>query len=210
MIMYAPRVYPVKVQPKTLQEFIAQYDGMLTSWIRGYGFMGAELEDAKQDIYAHFLRKSVVEVFDPAIPKCADFLAYIRIKVNRLLSSRYRKQKRVTKTFGTLSRTDEEGDEHEVEVEDRSFSRKDEIGRWWQDHVSLLQDPAVRRPVVLKQVDGIVYVVTPMLVLNMVLMGYSGEDIMQNLKLSRVCFNRVRTVIREKLGSCILWGDGGD
>lgn len=185
------------------------YDSMLTAWIRAYGFSGEELEDARQDIYLKFYEKRVVEVFDPAIPKCADFLAYIRIKVNRLLSSRYRKNKRIARTFTPLVRMID-GEEVETDVADTSYQRSDELGRWWQDHISLLEDPAVRTPVVLKQVGSKVYIVTPMLVLNMVLMGYSGEQVMDVLRLSRVCFNRVRTVIREKLGSTIFWADGGE
>lgn len=210
MVPVPRRVYPKRPTPKSLTEFIALHDGLVTSWVRAYGFKGTELDDAKQDIYTTFLKKRVVEVFDPSIPKFADFLGYIRIKVNRILSSKYRKHRRQSEVFGSLTRVDSEGEEQEVEVEDKAFIRKDELGRWWQDHITLLDDPTVRVPVVVKVVGGVAYIITPMLVLNMVLMGYVGEDIMKSLRLSRVCFNRIRNAIREKLGSTIYWADGGE
>lgn len=201
---------PLKVWPKTLTDFIEKYDGNVTSWIISYGLRGDNIDDAKGDIYAIFLRKEVVEKFDPTIPKCADFLSYIRIKVNRLLCSRYRKEKRRNMTFSSLNGTNPDGDEYSIDVADTKFQRKDELGRWWEDHRSLLQDPAVREPIVAKRIGEKVYVVTPLLVLNMTLMGFSSDDMMRTFRLSRVAFNKIRSMIQEKLGPGMVWSDGGD
>ena len=199
---------PLKVWPATLNEFIDQYDSYVTSWVLNFGLRGVEAEDAKQEVYFFFLRKNVVEKFDPTIPKFTDFLGYIHIKVYRILCSRYRREKRRFLLFKSITCI-KDGEEFEMDMPDCHYIRRDELGRWWEDHQSLLNDPSIKDPVVLKRIGNKVYAITPLLVLNMVLSGFSAEAVIRTLRISRVCFNKVRTQIQEKLGSAILWADGG-
>jgi DNA-directed RNA polymerase specialized sigma24 family protein len=173
---------------KTLEEFVKLYDSAIEARIRRYGFIN-DFEDVKQDFYVRLLEKDYLSGYNPAI---AAFSTYIESALFNFMVSYKKRTTRHARVVVNLFIASNDGLQ-ELSIANQVEQSKDayEVLRdYWEDNSERLRVFSTWPPFEVKVVGDSVIIVDPILLISLVVLGFSKEEISSLLCTSIYAINQ--------------------
>jgi DNA-directed RNA polymerase specialized sigma24 family protein len=173
---------------KTLEEFVKLYDSAIEARIRRFGFIN-DFEDVKQDFYVRLLEKDYLSGYNPAI---AAFSTYIESALFNFMVSYKKRTTRHARVVVNLFIASNDGLQ-ELSIANQVEQSKDayEVLRdYWEDNSERLRVFSTWPPFEVKVVGDSVIIVDPILLISLVVLGFSKEEISSLLCTSIYAINQ--------------------
>jgi DNA-directed RNA polymerase specialized sigma24 family protein len=173
---------------KTLEEFVKLYDSAIEARIRRFGFVN-DFEDVKQDFYVRLLEKDYLSGYNPAI---AAFSTYIESALFNFMVSYKKRTTRHARVVVNLFIASNDGLQ-ELSIANQVEQSKDayEVLRdYWEDNSERLRVFSTWPPFEVKVVGDSVIIVDPILLISLVVLGFSKEEISSLLCTSIYAINQ--------------------